>query len=287
MSFVKLDSQILTSTLWFDRDARDVFLTALLMSVPHVVDAPLATLKIGKLQPDDFIVPPGWYGFCPAAGPGIVYNAGLKSEAGDAALQRLADPDPDSRSEAFGGRRMVRVDGGFIILNFDRFRWRDHSAAERMRRHRLRQRGDPDGSGRPESSVTVLRDAVTRNVTQAEAEAEGKKTTPCAPSALGVFDLFWKSYPRKDGRKAAIRAWAKLSVEDGQAAVAGLERAKKSEQWQRGVIPHASTWLNGERWKDEGHALGPCRFCTQPAVKLVKGIPVCNTPRHIDNAIGR
>src|SRR3990167_930952 len=37
MPFVKLDCGILDSTLWFDRDARDVFLTALLMAVPYEV----------------------------------------------------------------------------------------------------------------------------------------------------------------------------------------------------------------------------------------------------------
>jgi hypothetical protein len=33
--------------------------------------------------------------------------------------------------------------------------------------------------------------------------------------------------------------------------MAGLERFLTCEQWSRGIIPHASTWLNKKRWQDE------------------------------------
>jgi len=36
--------------------------------------------------------------------------------------------------------------------------------------------------------------------------------------------------------------------------MAGLERSKVSEQWQRDggqFIPHPATWLNGRRWEDQ------------------------------------
>ena len=36
--------------------------------------------------------------------------------------------------------------------------------------------------------------------------------------------------------------------------LAGLERHRNSEQWVKDdgrFIPHPTTWLNGERWKDE------------------------------------
>ena len=76
-----------------------------------------------------FIVPPGWYGFIHAAGPGIVRRAMVDHEAGMVALARLGDPDPESRSKQFDGRRLVRVDRGFIVLNFIAYREKDASNA--------------------------------------------------------------------------------------------------------------------------------------------------------------
>ena len=161
MPFVKLDSQILTSTLWFDRDSRDVFITALLLAVPTQIDEPKPTLLLDSLVPDTFVVPPGWYGFAPTSGPGLAKLAGIDRAPGLAALKFLAAPDPESRSDAFDGRRMVRVDGGFILLNYDRFRERDHTSAERSRRFRLRrmeERMGEDGGAAP----IVVRHAVAR-----------------------------------------------------------------------------------------------------------------------------
>ncbi len=68
------------------------------------------------------------------------------------------------------------------------------------------------------------------------------------------FSGFWDYYPRHESKQAAIRAWDKLKPSDDLIAIIAraLERAKQSEEWQRGIgIPYASTWLNQERWTDE------------------------------------
>lgn len=194
--FVKLDSAILTSSLWIDRDMRSVFITALLMAEPREVKEPTPEIAIRSLERTGWEVPPGWYGFVPAAGVGIVYRDGAEREAGMAALERLAAPDPDSRSEAFSGRRMVRVDGGFIILNYFAYRDRDYGAAERMRAMRQRQKAQREAAGivtgnsydgdvtdvtpPPESDVTIrIADADA----DADAESKGQRTnTPAAPA---------------------------------------------------------------------------------------------------------
>lgn len=92
-------------------------------------------------------------------------------------------------------------------------------------------------------------------------ELEEKK--PVRPSvsqskkspSIAAFDRFWLAYPRKigkaDARKAFDRAWRKLPAFDEEKILAGgLERAKAG--WvDPQFIPHAATWLNGERWTDE------------------------------------
>lgn len=72
-----------------------------------------------------------------------------------------------------------------------------------------------------------------------------------------AFEVFWASYPRKDDRKKAIRAWDKLKPDKPLCRVMydALVRQKQSEQWTRDdgrYIPMFPTWLNGERWKDQG-----------------------------------
>ena len=66
------------------------------------------------------------------------------------------------------------------------------------------------------------------------------------------FAAFWECWPMKQDKQDAIRAWMKIPLSEYPPIMAGLERWKKSDQWTtRGVIPHASTWLNKKRWQDE------------------------------------
>jgi hypothetical protein len=69
-----------------------------------------------------------------------------------------------------------------------------------------------------------------------------------------MFDEFWSLYPRKIAKATARKAWAKLSAEQHLMAAKAIQahcdywRAKETELE---FIPHASSWLNQERWEDE------------------------------------
>jgi hypothetical protein len=154
MAFVKLDCGMLDSTLWLDREARELFITALLMAIPFELLEPAKQLKVRSLEEAGFVVPPGWYGLIEAAGPGIVYRAGMETEAGMAALERLGEPEEESRTPDFGGRRLVRIAGGYIALNFQKYREKDHTAAERSKRYRQKM-GAKRKPGRPKKSGPV------------------------------------------------------------------------------------------------------------------------------------
>ncbi len=168
MPFVKLDCGILNSTLWFEREVREVFITALLMAEPLEITEPMPQIAIGSLDYTGWSVPPGWYGFVAAASVGIIHQAQVPQDLGIAALTRLGEPEQSSRSKEFDGRRLVRVDGGFVVLNFMKYRDRDYTAALRSARYRKRklEKAALDESSR--RSVT----ASHRNITQAEAEAD-------------------------------------------------------------------------------------------------------------------
>lgn len=161
MSFIKLDCGVLDSSLWPDREAREIFITALLMAVPYEVKEPTSQIKVRTIEETGFVIPPGDYGLIKAAGMGIVHRSGMPMDAGLSALERLGNEDPESRSSAWAGRRLVRINGGYLALNYDKYRQKDQTAADRSRRYRER----------------VSSRVISRGVTQVEGEVEveGKK----------------------------------------------------------------------------------------------------------------
>lgn len=77
---------------------------------------------------------------------------------------------------------------------------------------------------------------------------------PISPQGDKRFDRFWTVYPKKVGKGAARKAFAKAvrkcSVDD---MIAAVEKQKQSSQWTKDngqYIPNPATWLNQERWDD-------------------------------------
>lgn len=70
-----------------------------------------------------------------------------------------------------------------------------------------------------------------------------------------TFDDFWSIYPRRVAKKAARKAWEKLSADQRRQAYEALpNHARMFANRAMEHVPHAATWLNGERWEDEIHA---------------------------------
>lgn len=112
------------------------------MAEPQELEEAMPQLAIRSLENTGWTAPKGWYGFVEAASVGIIHRAGVEDiEAGLDALERLGSPENTSRSQAFDGRRLVRVDGGFVVLNYMTYRDRDYTAAARQKRYRLKKRG--------------------------------------------------------------------------------------------------------------------------------------------------
>jgi uncharacterized protein YdaU (DUF1376 family) len=67
-----------------------------------------------------------------------------------------------------------------------------------------------------------------------------------------VFDEFWKIYPLKVGKGAALKAFQKaIRTTDPEMVIRGATRYKLDPNRVEGYTAHASTWLNAQRWLDE------------------------------------
>lgn len=67
------------------------------------------------------------------------------------------------------------------------------------------------------------------------------------------FTAFWQAYPRKTGKKAAAKAYAKAIKEGAtpQELVQGAARLAADPNRVDQYTPHPATWLNQGRWEDE------------------------------------
>jgi uncharacterized protein YdaU (DUF1376 family) len=93
--------------------------------------------------------------------------------------------------------------------------------------------------------------------TKEREESKSTPHTPHTPQTGGEreadvhFGLFWQDYPRKDAKEAAWKAWCKARIKANPLAIlAGLRDYKFSKESR--FIPHATTWLNSERWLHDG-----------------------------------
>jgi phage replication O-like protein O len=79
-----------------------------------------------------------------------------------------------------------------------------------------------------------------------------QKTTPKDnQKILSEFDIFWKEYPRKEGKKKALDSWVKKKP-NIEFVMNVLSWQKKLTQWQDvQFVPMGQTYINQERWLDE------------------------------------
>ena len=85
---------------------------------------------------------------------------------------------------------------------------------------------------------------------------EDVKRSSAPSGADGLFDEFWKTYPKKAGKDAARKAFAKRkpSRELLDQMLASIREQVKTDAWRKDggqYIPHPATWLNEGRWQDE------------------------------------
>lgn len=86
--------------------------------------------------------------------------------------------------------------------------------------------------------------------------SQKRSTGPRKATLEERFDSFWSVYPRKVGKKAALREWIRItpSVDLTKTMIEAVEKWKASKDWTKDdgqYIPHPRTWLHQGRWDDE------------------------------------
>lgn len=146
-------------------------------------------------------------------------------------------------------------------------RERDDNSAERVRKFRERreagnasEKRQGDASGAERVAVTPSNASVTEEtprgeeIREEEIRAKSKSKEHVSPDGdpPSRFDDFWCEYPRDEGKKKAREAWARKKLDAIADRIIADVVARKAGhgQWLDGYVPHATTYLNGERWND-------------------------------------
>lgn len=152
-SFVKLYGSILGSSVWSESlPTRIVWITMLALADER-----------GKVE---------------ASVSGLARIANVTRAQCENALERLTAPDPDSKSPEFEGRRIEKVSGGWMILNYLAYRDlrspRQVAEAERKARWRKGKSGTGTGQNGTETGQHVQSPEIQ---TEVEVEVEVETTT--------------------------------------------------------------------------------------------------------------
>lgn len=172
MAFAKLSSTIIDSSIWNEDD--------------HVIRVWIAFLA----KKDDS-------GFVETSYSGMRRICNIKNDIDgkkfDHAIKVLESPDIESKTKDFEGRRIERLDDGWIVLNHDKFRLRDDVVKEqtRLRVKRHREKSRLKDSPVPPSKQNTDPDIDT------DTEGNAGVTLQCVTEIKSVFDHWNNNSPVK------------------------------------------------------------------------------------------
>jgi len=108
-----------------------------------------------------------------ASVPGLADAARISIKQCEEALEILSSPDPHSRSKEFEGRRIDECDGGWVILNGEKYR-NKMSLDERREYNRIKQQ---EYRARAKADADASRTYVQSSTESAHTEADTEEET--------------------------------------------------------------------------------------------------------------
>lgn len=177
-SFTKLFSSITESTIWAEPDhVRIVWITMLAMCD-----------RQGRVY---------------ATIPGLAGRARVSVEQCEEALHKFLSPDKYSRSKEFDGRRIEDIDGGWLLLNYERYRELRDSEADRERKRKWAAKHRAYEKRRREASTVDQRRPEVEQSSPKTEDRRQKTDTPVGETAAQPPDTHTKGLG-----KWAVATWA-------------------------------------------------------------------------------
>lgn len=231
--FTKLSNNILTSSIWSEsNDTRILWITLLAASNAE--------------------------GYVAGTIPGLASMARLTNKETEAALEILLAPDKYSRTKDCGGRRIMTVDGGWILLNYTKYREKRDPETRRQQnrdaqaRFRAKNRKPPSKQklliSKQEKTTSAY---VSPNKPKTEDRGQSKTTTALSKK---TFVEFWEIYPRKASRPKALKQWLKIPKANLEKIMQAVRIQSTSEGWTKEggkYIPYPAKWLVEEQWNND------------------------------------
>lgn len=187
------------------------------------------------------------------------YATGRPLDAELSALYRVCGAQGDDERAA-----IAAVADQFFPVNGDGLRHNKRADTEIERAHAISNKRSTAGKigavstwqGKRKAKAMANALASATTTTSTSTSIPQPQIPPIPPAGgIGDFDAFWNAYPRRIGKKAALKAWGRAKdkppVSD---IIAAIESQRESEQWRRDggqYIPHPATWINQGRWDDK------------------------------------
>lgn len=198
-------------------------------------------------------------GFCQfASAANVARRAIVSDEAAINAIKVLESPDANSSDPDNEGRRIERVPGGWIVLNASKYR-ETVTRAIAQEKNRLRVAKHRAKKTPCNASVMVANDSVTQSEAYAEAKAAAVSIPPKPPKGEGDAEKIYNLYPRKEAKKAALKAIQGAIGKGGSERVSFLVAkttayAEAVSRWPKDAlcfVPLPASWFNGCRFDDD------------------------------------
>lgn len=93
---------------------------------------------------------------------------------------------------------------------------------------------------------------------------------PGAVQYPGAFEMFWRVYPRKVGKHAALKAWLRAVRQGADPGVIADAAARYPWPSDARYIPYPATWLNRGSWEDDPMHVAPPSPTMQAITRMLR-----------------
>ena len=232
-SFAMLDSEIIRSSIWAENDCtRLVWITMLAMK-----------------DQDGFV----------RGCVGTIAAAARQKDLDTAdSLKLLESPDPDSASTEQEGRRILKIPGGWMIVNHAKYKDRDREEKRReYLKEYMRSYMRDTRAVKQEKYNKKSNDVLTSVSVSVSASEEGG--CKGGGKVEVEFDECWSLYPDKTGKSNAKKDYikARKSGTTQEQVLSGLNRYiayvrhRQATDFKDLKFANGSTWFHQHRWEDE------------------------------------